>query len=78
MEVLTFHEGGATVAEGFNPDVGDPRIVKMICPFEAAFVEDWIEDVTYGSGLWGVADEAIIGRRREREGGRTKERSSTY
>ncbi|TFK65781.1 hypothetical protein BDN72DRAFT_962279 [Pluteus cervinus] len=66
LNVSTLYEGGVVVEGEFNPDVDDPRIVKMVCTFESG-VEDWMEDVKYGRGMWGLADDAIVERRRERE-----------
>ncbi|TFK65774.1 hypothetical protein BDN72DRAFT_179861 [Pluteus cervinus] len=72
LDVWTLHQGSVTVEKGFNPDMDDPRVVKMSCPFKSG-VEDWMQDVRHGSGMWGLADDAVIERRRERERRRTGE-----
>ncbi|TFK59536.1 hypothetical protein BDN72DRAFT_883937 [Pluteus cervinus] len=58
------HDQTVSIVEEFNPDLDDPRVVKMSLPFENG-VGDWLEDVKYGRGIWGLAGEAVTRRMQE-------------
>ncbi|TFK65770.1 hypothetical protein BDN72DRAFT_880724 [Pluteus cervinus] len=54
-----------SIVEGFDTNLGDPRVVMITLPFGDG--DDWLDDVRYGRGIWGLADEAISRRRQARD-----------
>ncbi|TFK65037.1 hypothetical protein BDN72DRAFT_962833 [Pluteus cervinus] len=75
LQVLIYYncKQGVTkaVVQDFRPESDDPRLVRMTCGVGGGF-EDWFEDIIGGRGIWGLAEEAIEGRKKgEQDGSRT-------
>ncbi|TFK69607.1 hypothetical protein BDN72DRAFT_840200, partial [Pluteus cervinus] len=60
LEVLIFLDGGVQmeVVDTFDPQVDDPRILKMECNTEDE-MNQWLLDIHNGSGLWEFADKVV-------------------
>ncbi|TFK59537.1 hypothetical protein BDN72DRAFT_596808 [Pluteus cervinus] len=69
LDLSSSYDGGvlSVVEESSDLPSGDIRVVRIMVHLESS-VEAWLGDIKYGQGIWGLADEAITRRRREREG----------
>ncbi|TFK65771.1 hypothetical protein BDN72DRAFT_845152 [Pluteus cervinus] len=69
LDLSSSYDGGVSpvVEESSDLHSDDLRVVRITARLESS-VEAWLGDIRYGQGIWGLADEAITRRRREREG----------
>ncbi|TFK69568.1 hypothetical protein BDN72DRAFT_840169 [Pluteus cervinus] len=44
-----------------DPDEDEPRVVNLLCPVDSD-VQNWLDEIRSGRGIWGLAIEAIVMR----------------
>ncbi|TFK65780.1 hypothetical protein BDN72DRAFT_845160 [Pluteus cervinus] len=75
LQVLIYLDGGSGdpmgLVDGFDPNLDDPRVVKLACK-PGNEIKEWLLDIQTVEGMWDLAAKAVLERKKLKEAAQNK------